>query len=265
MATPIWAPGVNSPDQPNTARIRDYWLGGTHNTEADQQQAAHFVSASPHLPYLVRAHRAFLRRMVRKLAHLGVHQFLDLGSGLPTAGNVHLAAPDTTVVYTDIDPSVAAMSRDIIAGVNGVTYLCADFCEPTKVLESAEVRETLDLALPVALLVVDVLHFVPDEKEPHKLLHTYMDALAPGSYLGLSHTFRDPLQSAVGFFSSMYTDPVPEFAYRDRNQIVSFFDGLEVLGSGVVPLPLWELDQNEQDLNPEHFPGLGGLGRKRQD
>lgn len=266
MATPIWAPGENGPDKPNTARVRDYWLGGTHNTEADQELAAHLVSAAPHLPYLCRTHRAFLGRLVRRLTALGVRQFIDLGSGLPTAANVHLVAPDARVVYVEIDPAVAGEGREIVAGNPNVSYLCADLGQPEKVLESPEVRGTLDLSEPVAVLVLDVLHFVPDSAEPHKVLAKYMAALAPGSYLGLSHTCRDPFMlAAVGLFGSMYGDqPLPTFTFRYPEQVVQFFDGMEVLAPGVVPIPLWEPDPAEdQDRNPEHFQGCGGVARKR--
>jgi len=265
VATPIWAPGVNGPDRPNTARVRDYWLGGTNNTEADQELAAHLVSAAPHLPYLCRTHRSFLGRVVSRLTALGVRQFLDLGSGLPTAGNVHLIAPDASVVYVDIDPAVASEGREIIADNPQVSYLCADLCQPEKVLDSVEVRTTLDLSEPVAVLVLDVLHFVPDSAEPHKVLAKYMEALAPGSYLGFSHTCRDPFMlAAVGMFGAMYEDqPLPTFTFRYPEQVVSFFDGMETLPPGVVPIPLWEANPDEiEDRNPEHFQGCGGLARK---
>jgi S-adenosyl methyltransferase len=265
VATPIWAPGVNGPEKPNTARVRDYWLGGTHNTEADQELAAYLVSAAPHLPYLCRTHREFLGRIVSRLTALGIRQFIDLGSGLPTAGNVHLVATDARVVYVEIDPAVASEGREIIADDPRVSYLCADLCDPEKVLESPEIRSTLDLSEPVALLVLDVLHFVPDSAEPYKVLATYMDALAPGSHLGLSHTCRDPFMlAAVGLFGSMYGDqPLPTFTFRYPEQVVQFFDGMEVRPPGVVPIPLWEPDPDQiQDRNPENFQGCGGLARK---
>ncbi|MGI5506725.1 SAM-dependent methyltransferase [Lentzea sp. CA-135723] len=265
MATPIWAPGVNGPELPNTARVRDYWLGGTCNTEADHRLADALVSAAPHLPYLCRTHRSYLGRVVRRLTALGVRQFLDLGSGLPTAGNVHLAAPDARVVYVEIDPAVAAEGRALVRDDPRVAYLCADLRAPEEVLCSQEVQDTLDLGEPVAVLVLDVLHFVSDDAGPHKVLAQYVDALAPGSYLGLSHTCRDPFMlAAVGLFGAMYGDqPLPEFTFRYPEQVVQFFDGMEVLQPGVVPIPLWEPDPGEaQDRNPENFHGCGGLARK---
>lgn len=265
MATPIWAPGVNGPDAPNTARVRDYWLGGTQHTEADEELAAHLVSAAPHLPYLVRTHRSFLRRLVTRLTALGVRQFLDLGSGLPTAGNVHLVAPGARVAYVDIDPVVAQEGRKLVAANPDVSFLCADLRAPEQVLDSPEVRDTLDLSEPVAVLVLDVLHFVPDDAEPHKVLTTYMDALTPGSYLGLSHTCRDPFMlAAVGMFGSMYGDQaLPAFTFRYPEQVVSFFDGMEIVAPGVLPIPLWEPDpDSDEDRNPENFQGSGGLARK---
>ena len=223
------------------------------------------MSAAPHLPYLCRTHRSFLGRVVRRLTALGVRQFLDLGSGLPTADNVHLVAPDANVVYVEIDPAVAAEGRAIVADQPRVEYLCADLCDSEKVLESREVRSTLDLSQPVAVLALDVLHFVTDDAEPHKVLAKYLNALAPGSYLGLSHTCRDPFMlAAVQLFGAMYGDqPLPVFAFRYPEQVVQFFDGMEVLEPGVVPIPLWEPDLADvQDRNPENFQGCGGLARK---
>jgi hypothetical protein len=269
VANPIWAPGINGPEQPNTARVRDYWLGGTHNTPADHELAEHLIICAPHLRYLVRTHRQFLHRAVRRLVVEGVRQFLDLGSGLPTARNVHEVAqelaPESRVVYVDVDPAVAAESKDLVADNDNVAYLCADLTKPEVVLDSTEVRQQLDLTEPVAVLVVDVLHFVPDSAEPHKSLATYLDACAPGSYLGLSHTCRDQgMLTAVGLFSKMYAEqPLPSFTFRYPEQVVSFFDGLDVLAPGVVPIPLWHPEPGaEQDRNPEHFQGCAALARK---
>jgi len=271
VANPIWAPGINGPDQPNTARVRDYWLGGTHNTPADHELAEHLIVCAPHLRYLVRTHRQFLRRVVRRLVGAGVRQFLDLGSGLPTARNVHEVAqdlaPESSVVYVDIDPAVAAEGQELVADNDLVSYLCADLCRPEEVLDSAEVRGRLDLTEPVAVLVLDVLHFVPDAAEPHKALAAYLDACAPGSYLGLSHTCRDQgMLAAVGMFGKMYAEqPLPEFTFRYPEQVVSLLDGLEIEAPGVVPIPLWHPEPGaEQDRNPEHFQGCAALARKSQ-
>lgn len=269
MANPIWAPGINGADQPNTARVRDYWLGGTHNTPADHELAEHLIICAPHLRYLVRTHRQFLQRAVRRLVSQGVRQFLDLGSGLPTARNVHEVAqelaPDSRVVYVDIDPAVAGEGKELVADNDLVSYLCADLNHPEVVLDSDEVREQLDLDEPVAVLVLDVLHFVPDSAEPGKALSRYLDACAPGSYLGLSHTCRDQgMLAAVGLFGKMYSEPLPEFTFRYPEQVVSFFDGLEIQEPGVVPIPLWQPEPGaEQDRNPELFQGCAALARKR--
>ncbi|WP_186762965.1 SAM-dependent methyltransferase [Lentzea tibetensis] len=261
MANPIWAPGVNGPELPNTARVRDYWLGGTHNTDADLELADHLVSAAPNLPYLVRTHRAFLRRVVTRLAKAGVRQFIDLGSGLPTAGNVHEVAPDARVAYVEIDPAVAAEGQQILGNNPAVEMLCADLCDVHQVLNSITV---LDMSEPVAVLLLDVLHFVPESAEPAKVIATYMDACVPGSHLAVSHTCRDPFMlSAVGLFSAMYPDPLPPFTFRYRQEVEGFFEGLEVLAPGVVPIPMWEPDPaDDQDRNPENFEGLGGVARK---
>lgn len=260
VANPIWAPGVNGPDLPNTARVRDYWLGGTHYTDADQALADHFVSAAPNLPYLVRTHRSFLKRVVTRLVNAGVRQFLDLGSGMPTAGNVHEVAPDASVAYVEIDPVVAREGSEIVANNPRVEVLCADLCDVHEVLNSISV---LDLSQPTAVLLIDILHFVPDSSEPAKMIATYMEACASGSYLAISHACQDPfLLSAPTLYTAMYSDEVPKFTWRYRQQVESYFDGLELLEPGVVPIPMWERDTASDDLNPENFEGVAGVARK---
>lgn len=268
MINSIWAPGINGPDRPNTARVRDYWLGGSHNTPVDQELADRFLACAPHLPYLVRTHRTFLRRAVRNLVDAGIRQFLDLGSGLPTAGNVHEVAqefaPESRVVYVDIDPAVAAEGRTLLAGNDTAAFLCADLGQPAQVLDSLEVRGQFALDQPVAVLVLDVLHFVSDEAEPNNAIAAYLDAFVPGSHLAISHTCRDQgLLAAVELFSRMYDQPLPSMTFRYPEQVASFFEGLDILKPGVVPIPLWRPGpDDEPDRNPEYFQGCAALARK---
>jgi len=270
VVSAVWAPGENGPDRASTARIRDYWLGGSHHTEADRVLANQILVCAPHLPYGVRLQRAFLRRVVRHLVAAGVRQFLDLGSGAPTAGNVHEVArelaPESRVVYIDVDPVVVAEGRALLAGNDAVGYACADLRRPDEVLGSEEVRALLCLTEPVAVLLVDVLHFVPDADDPAELGGAYMDALCPGSYLAISHMTEDQgILAAMAMFSRMYGAPLPAMEFRGPDRIAKFCVGLDVIDPGIVSLPLWRPDGADPvaDRNPEQFCGYGALAHKR--
>jgi hypothetical protein len=266
---PIWAPGAADPDKPSTARVRDYWLGGVHNSAADRRLGEQFTLCAPQLPYLVRTHRDFLRRVVTRLVRDGVHQFVDLGSGMPTAGNVHKVAqrfnPECRVVYTDIDPVVVAESRELLAGDDRTTYLHADLRRPEQILDSPDLRGLLDLDEPVALLAIDMLHHVPDSAGPAQLLTTYADALGPACQVALSHTYRDErMLDALRLYSDIYNKPLPEFAFRSAAEVGDLLAGFEVSEPGLVPIPLWLPDADtEPDQNPEHFSGCAALARMR--
>jgi hypothetical protein len=265
----VWAPGVNGPDQPSTARIRDYWLGGSHHTAADRTLADQILVCAPHLPYGVRIHRAFLRRAVKYLVGTGVRQFLDLGSGAPTAENVHevahALAPESRVTYVDIDPVVVAEGRELLADEDNVTYVRADLRRPDDVLGSDEVRALLRRSEPIAVLLVDVLHFVPDCDDPDGLIATYMQALAPGSYVAISHMTEDAgILAAMTMFSRMYGAPLPPLEFRGADRVAKFCNGLELVDPGVVSLPLWKPAEDDPaaDRNPEQFRGYAALARK---
>ncbi len=265
MVRPIWAPGENGPAEPNTARVRDYWLGGDHHSAADREMADEFLVCAPHLPYLCRIQREFLRRAVRYLVDSGIRQFLDLGSGLPTVGNVHevaaALAPDTKVVYVDIDPVVAEEGRDLLAGNADAEFLQGDLRHPARVLEAAKL---LDFDQPVAVLMLDVLHFVCDTEDPAGIVAGYVDALAPGSHLALTHTSQDEgLLAAIRLFSTLYAAPLPEFTFREPDRIAEFHRGMTVLEPGMVPIPLWRPDPDvDENRHPENFQGYAVVARK---
>ncbi|GGM46499.1 hypothetical protein GCM10012275_16930 [Longimycelium tulufanense] len=269
MGRAVWAPGVNGPEQPSTARIRDYWLGGIHHSPVDRAVAQQVQLGVPQLPYIVRVHRAFLRRVVRHLVGAGVRQFLDLGSGVPTAGNVHEVAsahgPTSRVVYVDIDPVVVNESRMLLArggGASRASAVVADLCQPDRVLAAIERGRLLDLDEPVAVLLTDVLHFVSDADDPAGMIGSYLDRLAPGSYLSMSHTGHD--ESMLAGFSMverMYGTPVLPLTFRSLRQVEGFLTGLDIVEPGVVPVPLWRPEE-EMDLNAERFAGYAALGRK---
>jgi hypothetical protein len=242
-------------------------LGGSHHTSADRELAEQFLVCAPHLPYLVRTHRVFLRRVVRHLVGAGVRQFLDLGSGLPTMDNVHQVAqhldPTSRVVYVDVDPVVGAESRGLLGDTPNTAYVCADLTEPEQVLGDRDLRRLLNPDEPVAVLMVDVLHCIPDSARPAELIATYLDAFPRGSYVAISHTCRDEgLLAAVSMFSRLYGAEVPEFTFRYPLEVVDLLEGLDIVDPGVVPLPLWRPEQDEgHDRYPEHFQGCGAVGR----
>ena len=269
LARSIWAPGVNQPEEPSIARARLCWLGESGHaacTDGDRLLADQIMVCAPHLPYGVRTHRAFLRRAVRALASAGVRQFLDLGSGVPAAGNVHevaLAAdPASRVVYVDIDPVVVAGGRELLGGNENVSYLQADFRRPADVLSSPEVAGLLDLSQPTAVLLVDILHFISDSDDPARLVAGYLDALGPRGYVAISHMGQDDgILAALEMFSPMWERTPPEMTFRDQRRLEEICKGLTLLGPGIVPVPLWHPDgpvTGEDSL----FPDFAVLARK---
>jgi hypothetical protein len=252
------------------AAVRDHWLGGTHNSPADRELAEQIMVCIPYLPYIVRSQRAFLRRVAQYLVEKGVRQFLDLGSGLPTAGNLHEVVqetdPDGRVVYTDIDPVVVSEGRAMIADSANTAFIHADFRQPEAMLAAPELRALLDMDEPVAVFMIDVLHHIPDSDNPAAVVAAYVDAVSPDSYVALSHLSQDEvLSEGLAMFRRMYDTPPPEVNLRGAEQIADLLAGLDVVAPGVARLPLWHSaphTDGEIDLNPEIFPGYAALGRK---
>jgi hypothetical protein len=265
---PAGAPGENGSGPWSTAGIRDYWLGGSHHTKADREIAERIIVEVPHLAHLVRVYRMLLGRMVRYLVGMGVRQFLDLGSGLPTAGNVHDVAqdldPGCRVVYVDIDPEVVAESHNLLAGNHDAAIVLADLRQPEQVLDATGRCGLLDLGAPVAVLAIDMLHHIPDVDNPAWFITAYMDALCPGSYASVAHTGDDEaLITGLAAFHDVYHIPVPPLTFRNPTQIAGFFDELDLVEPGIVPVPLWRPESDEDPSpHPEHFPAYCGLGQK---
>jgi hypothetical protein len=236
---------------PHPARVYDYWLGGKDNFEVDRQVANATSAASPGVPQGARDNRAFLGRAVRFIAEQGVRQFLDIGTGIPTQGNVHEVAqsvtPDARVVYVDNDPIVMSHARALLRGsAEGKTvYIEADLREPDTILEHPDVRATIDFARPVGLVIVGTLMFIKDTDDPFGLVKRFTDPLPSGSHLAISHVTADFNPAAVTASARAYnTGPTP-FTPRTGAQISRFFDGFELVDPGLVKIFDWRPDESE--------------------
>lgn len=261
---PDWAPDGIDVDRPSAARVYDYYLGGSHNFAVDRELAKQAVQLIPQLPQIMQANRAFLRRAVRFMVDAGVRQFLDLGSGIPTAGNVHeVAHPDARVVYVDIDPIAVAHSRSILGGDQHTTVVQADLRQPGQVLADPQLQALLDLDQPVGVLMVAVLHFVADDANPAGIVAGFRDAVVPGSYLAISHGTQESDPQLAVRMLALYARGGAPLTARSREQVEELFAGFELVDPGVVFLPLWrpEALQRVND-HPERFSTFAAVGRK---
>jgi|SRR6266508_3606587 len=255
------------PSIPHPARIYDYMLGGKDNFPADRKMAEEVFAMLPEVRSSVLQNRAFLQRAVRFLAgEAGIRQFIDIGTGIPTQGNVHeVVAPitrDARVVYVDNDPIVHIHANALLAG-DTATSILADLREPEAILDHPETREMLDLDQPVAILIVAILHFVPDEVKPVEIVGRLRDAMAPGSYLVLSHAtgdFHPPEVKAK--VARMYDRASSPMVLRSRAEVERFFDGLELVEPGLARVSTWRPEDGSADVDPQHSSIYAGVGRK---
>jgi S-adenosyl methyltransferase len=246
------------------ARVYDYWLGGKDNYEADREAAEQFIEVMPNILAGVQANRAFLRRAVQYLAEeAGIRQFLDIGTGLPTAENTHEVAqgiaPESRIVYVDNDPIVLAHARALLTSTpEGATaYVDADARDTAKILKAA--AEVLDFSQPIAVMSLLVLQYVPDEDRPHEIVSRLMDAVPAGSYLTISDTTTDiDTERVTASTAGLNARLGPaQSTLRSRAQIARYFDGLELVEPGIVPMPQWRTLPN-----PLVIPVFAGMGRK---
>lgn len=245
---------------PNVARIYDFLLGGKDNFAADRRAARQLLQAIPDAAAIARDNRSFLGRAIRYMAgELGIRQFLDLGSGLPTQANVHeLAqdvAPDARVVYVDNDPVVASHGRALLATRNQqVAMVLGDLREPAAILDHPETRALLELSRPVAVLCTSTLHFISDAEGPHEIIARYRDRLAPGSCLAITHGSCVPPEEDpdddVNRATRVYSQASAQLHARPLPEILRFFDGFELIEPGLVWMPEWRPD-----------PGIAPAGR----
>ncbi len=252
----------------NQARIYDYLLGGKDNYEADRAAVDAVLKIAPELGFTARENRAFLGRAVRYLAaDAGIRQFLDIGTGIPTAGNTHqvaqAVAPEARVVYVDYDPVVLAHARALLKSneAGATQYIDADLRDTGTILYEA--GQLLDFTQPVAVTLLMILHVIPDSDDPHALVARLMDALPPGSYLALSHLGAELLdqQKSEGFQNVVRRQAQQQYIGRRREEIERFFDGTDLVAPGVVRVEEWGPDQ---DRDEEGKSALWcALGRKR--
>ncbi|MEU6285589.1 SAM-dependent methyltransferase [Streptomyces sp. NPDC047028] len=253
--------------QPHTARIWNYWLGGKDNYEVDRAAGDQIRALHPGIGEYARADRLFLGRAVRHLVgEAGIRQFLDIGTGLPTADNTHEVAqrlaPESRIVYVDNDPLVLAHARALLTSTpEGRTdYLDEDLRNVDAILEHA--TKTLDFTEPVALMLLGVVIFIGDDEDPHALVRRLVDRLPAGSHLVLSHTVTSPsmpdVDEAVAFWNEHGT---PKLTQRTPERISRFFDGLELLDPGVVSCSRWR-PEGAEVAEPEEVAMFGGVARK---
>jgi O-methyltransferase involved in polyketide biosynthesis len=256
--------GDGGPRTPNVGRIYDYLLGGKDNYAEDREAAGQLVAAIPDVVAGARANREFLGRAVRFLAgEAGIRQFIDIGAGLPTMGNVHevarAVAADARVAYFDIDPVVISHAQALTHALPAVSAAQGDLRDPAGILGHTDLRE-FDLGKPVAILVVALLHFIPGQEHPHRALDVLKAAMAPGSYLVISHGTGDNLDDdAVKQMHEVYAEATAPAAPRAEADIARFFDGLELIEPGLCDVSAWRA---APPGDPARTLFLGGIGRK---
>jgi hypothetical protein len=248
--------------------VYDYLLGGAHNFQADRELAGQILELAPEAAEAAQANRAFLRRAVTFLVESGVRQFLDLGSGIPTRGNVHEIAlrdaPDSHVVYVDIDPVAVAHGRQLLRELPYCETVAGDLRDPARVLAEPVVRELVDLGRPVAVLLVAVLHFVTDEHDPAGIIARLREAMAPGSYLVLSHaSFPPEVNPAAMRARQVYERTPTPLVLRTPAEIAELVDGFELVEPGLVTVARWRPESDGVADRTDRLPAYAAVGRRR--
>ncbi|GAA3456359.1 SAM-dependent methyltransferase [Dactylosporangium matsuzakiense] len=249
------------PNRPSAARIYDCYLGGRHNFAVDRAMAERALALVPEISRIARANRAFLDRAVRYAAGRGIRQFLDIGSGIPTEGNVHEIArsidPQARVVYVDVDPAAVVHARQILDGDPLTAVVQADLLRAAQILGDPQVKALLDPDEPVCLLLVALLHFVPDTPELREALRTYHDTLVPGSILVVSHATR-----AVEGLADLYTRTGLSTVPRDEAELAGLIEGWEPVAPGLVRSPLWRPEPGGDADDPAGFALLVAVAER---
>jgi hypothetical protein len=263
---PDWAPKGVDLTTPSAARMYDYFLGGAHNFGVDRELAQKVLRTIPSASLNAQANRAFLHRAVRFLIGQGIRQFIDIGSGIPTEGNVHETAqreaPEARVMYVDRDPVAVVHSELILEGNPNTTVLQADLRQPEEILRAADKSDLIDLRQPVALLMVAVLHFISADDHPEQAIRLFRERLAPGSFLVISHLTADGQAASANEAAGLYRSSADPMSLRSRDQVVDLFDGWDLLEPGVVWVPEWRPDwPDDVESDPASSYVYAGVAR----
>ncbi|MFJ2031754.1 SAM-dependent methyltransferase [Streptosporangium sp. NPDC087985] len=259
--------------KPSIARVYDFMLGGKDNFASDRKVAEMALQIAPDAPEAARANREFLRRVVHHLAaEAGIRQFVDIGSGLPTQGNVHEIAqevdPEARVVYVDNDPIVLVHGRALLAKNDTTTVVQADIRRPQEIVDHPDLRRLVDFSQPVALLLFSILHHLNDDEDPEGIAAGLRDVLAPGSYVAVSH-FHNPgaarpeAAEQAASAEKLFNENLGTGRWRTREEILAYFGTFEVLEPGLVPLAEWRPDSDDHaERGITYYTYVGGVARK---
>jgi hypothetical protein len=253
---------------PNAARMYNFWLGGKDHYEADRKAAGEVMERLPDVVGGCRDNREFLKRVVRYLtAEAGIRQFIDIGTGLPTMENVHEVAqgvaPESRIVYVDYDPIVVMHAQALLATSQTVTVVHGDICKPEDIFLAPELTKLINFSQPVAILLFAILHFIPDEEGPARIAAALKEAMAPGSYLAISHATGDEVSTDDSSAArEVYARASAPMVPRSRGDVSKFFDGLNLLDPGLVDINHWPTVQEATVPRPRAL-FYGGVAVKQ--
>ncbi|GAB2833454.1 SAM-dependent methyltransferase [Actinoallomurus bryophytorum] len=259
------------PRTPSEARVLDYLLGGKDNFAADREAAERAIALAPELPMMALESRKFLGRAVRFLADEGIRQFVDIGCGLPTQNNAHevaqAAAPESRVVYVDIDPVVVSHASAILAGDERTGVIQADMREPDKILAHPGLRHLIDLDEPVAILLVSAFTAIPEDEVALDIVARLRQAISSGSWMVISHPISDSRPQVAEQIAAMYqakdlSGAPRRHDIRSRAEVEPYFDKLDMADPGIVRLPAWRPGPAGPSVDPKMVWAIGGVGRK---
>ncbi|YCK33786.1 SAM-dependent methyltransferase [Actinomadura sp. ATCC 39365] len=260
-------PGVD-PNVPSSARVYDYLLGGKDNVAVDRAVAEKLLAVAPDARAVARANRRFQIEAVRHVARQGVRQFIDLGTGIPTAPSIHETvrevSPACRVVYVDHDPMVRLHAQVMLADQPGVAGIQGDLRRPADVLADPHVTGLIDFDQPVCVLMVGVLHFVTDAEDPPGIVAAFRKPMAPGSHLVLSHAMAESSPEAIAQLDLATAGSPAQGAFRSHGEVLRLFDGFELIGPGLVPVQDWRLTDDDRVPLVDGTPRLrldAGVGR----
>ena len=267
---PRWAPDAVDIETPSAARMYDFFLGGSYNFASDRLLARQYMQVLPDMPIIARAQRAVLNRAVRYMAEQGIDQFLDLGSGIPTVGNVHEIAqqvnPEARTVYVDVDPVAVAHATALLEHDGRTGVIQADVRNVGHVMAQPIIGELLDLSRPVGVLMIAVLHFIGDADEPADMVAAYREHVAPGSYLAITHATSDYHPEMAREAEGVYRGASHQMHYRSKQEIGALLASYELVEPGLVDLISWRPPPNQGpdplDGDVTRYSGYAALGRR---